>query len=554
VDAILLVVGPGDGRILILRIVRKATVMTMRHGCAPAAQIQLGSLMNRLWCSIVAGAVALTTFDVVAQPPATEASPAMGEMVDADMPATYRLPPVEEQQPQQPALASQPAHDLQPVEILLPAMSHIWPMFALPLVAPLNAAESVTVDPQDMPALTPAGSPPDDGSAVAGHAGEDGDGDDGPVAGAPAEITPIEIGKPEVRTSTAAPEAGIATPVQSPVVVTSYTPTTTELTPQLLPAVQRGFGLAQRGAMYAARTEFVQVLRRVAQARDAAVDTDAHSRALAAGLRALTEAEDFVPKGMQLEAELDVRTTASSHRTKVLPPAPEDVSPLEAVALYHACAQEQLQLAVAGEQAGSMALHGLGTIYARLAARNDDDVQLTRSAMTMYSAAVGACPNNHLAANELGVLVCRSGRAEEAAALFMQTINFAPTAVAYHNLAIAQQRCGLLGQASANEMESQRLAAMERARGDVSRRAGVRWVTPQEMARSSQPVQRAPATAVQPVAPPAAPPKSAWQRVVDSTKALPLPGGRAKDDLGPVEADRVARPMEMGGGNRTQWR
>jgi tetratricopeptide (TPR) repeat protein len=322
----------------------------------------------------------------------------------------------------------------------------------------------------------------------------------------------------------------------------------------MLPAVQRGFGLAQRGAMYAARTEFVQVLRRVAQARDAAAGKSEHSRALAAGLRAIDEAEDFVPSGVQLEAELDVRTTASSHRTSVLPAEPAEVSPSEAVELYHEFAQQQLQKAVAGEQAGSMALHGLGTINARLAARKDDDVQLTRSAMTMYSAALDACPNNHLAANELGVLVCRSGRAEEAAALFMQTIDVAPSAVAYHNLAIAQQRSGRMSEAAANEMESQRLAALERARGDVSRRVGVRWVTPDEMARASQPFNRTAAPAVQPASPPTPPAKSTWQRVVDTTKSLPLPGRRANDNLGPMPDERIARPMEMGAGNQTQWR
>ena len=73
------------------------------------------------------------------------------------------------------------------------------------------------------------------------------------------------------------------------------------LTAQLLPAVQRGYNLAQRGAFYAARTEFIQVLRRVAQAKDATSGTDEHSRELAAGLRAMDEADDFVPAGAQLE-------------------------------------------------------------------------------------------------------------------------------------------------------------------------------------------------------------------------------------------------------------
>jgi tetratricopeptide (TPR) repeat protein len=258
------------------------------------------------------------------------------------------------------------------------------------------------------------------------------------------------------------------------------------LTHQLLPAVQRGYNLAQRGGYFAARTEFVQVLRRVAQAKDANSGTDEHARALAAGMRALDESTDFIPQGAQLEAELNVRTVASSHRTPVLQNYPQEVLPQEAVDLYHSYAQQQLALAAANEQAGSMALYGLGKIYANLAERRDDDVQLTRSAMTMYSAALAACPDNHMASNELGVLLCRAGHPEEAVKRFERAIDLAPSETAYHNLAVAQQKLGLQGQAAANEQEAQRMAALERSNNEVSKRAGVQWVTPAEMARVAQ--------------------------------------------------------------------
>ena len=283
----------------------------------------------------------------------------------------------------------------------------------------------------------------------------------------------------------------------------AYPATKSELTNQLLPAVQRGYNLAQHGAFFAARTEFIQVLRRVAQAKDAGSSTDDHARALAAGLRALDEADDFVPQGVQLEAELDVRKVASSHRTPVLRDYPEEVLPQEAVVLYHSYAQQELSIAASGEQAGSMALYGLGKVNARLAERRDDDVQLTRGAMTMYSAALDACPDNHMAANELGVLLCRTGHAAEAVDRFTRAIDLAPNATAYHNLAVAQQKLGMAGQAAANEQESQRLAALDRSAGAVSRRAGVQWVSPAEMARVTQPgsptpVTQNPATAARP--------------------------------------------------------
>jgi len=281
--------------------------------------------------------------------------------------------------------------------------------------------------------------------------------------------------------------ASANTPPTIPISAQLSLPPVAALNAQLLPQVQRGYGLAQRGALFAARTEFVQVLRRVAQERDAATDSDIHSRWLASGLRALDEANDFVPQGVQLEAELDVRSVASAHRTPVLRHYPGRVLPHQATTLYHHFAQRQLAQAVAGEQAGSMALYGLGKIYTLLAAQRDDEVQLVRSAMTMYAAAVEVRPDNHLATNELGVLLCRAGRPAEAARLFERTIDCAPSATAYHNLAIAQRHLGLHDLAQANERESQRLAAWERSTGEVSRRAGIRWVTPDELARVAQP-------------------------------------------------------------------
>ncbi len=283
----------------------------------------------------------------------------------------------------------------------------------------------------------------------------------------------------------------------------AYPATKSELTNQLLPAVQRGYNLAQHGAFFAARTEFIQVLRRVAQAKDAGSNSDNHARALAAGLRALDEAGDFVPQGAQLEAELDVRKVASSHRTPLLRDYPEEVLPQEAVVLYHSYAQQELSIAARSEQAGSMALYGLGKVNGRLAERRDDDVQLMRNAMTMYSAALDACPDNHMAANEMGVLLCRTGHAAEAVDRFTRAIDLAPNATAYHNLAVAQQKLGMAGQAAANEQESQRLAALDRSAGAVSRRAGVQWVSPAEMARVTQPggptpAAENPATAARP--------------------------------------------------------
>ena len=407
VEAVLLVVGPVVGRILILRIVREATAVTP---VAPlrttlGQRFRFGQHMPHSWCSarclLVIGLAAVMAIAVRTATAETTAAavPVRGAAVDAEAPAVYRLP----------------------------------------LIGLCDPGDEARIAEQSAAALASSSQP-----------------------------------------TTA---AALAVP-----------PNSSGLTAQLLPAVQRGYNLAQRGAFFAARTEFIQVLRRIAQAKDSAAGTDEHSRKLAAGLRAMDEADDFVPQGTQLEAEMNVRRVASSHRTPVLRDQEGDVLPQEAVALYHGFAQEQLANAAVDEQTGSMALYGLGKVYARLAERRDDDVQLTRSAMTMYCAALDACPDNNLAANELGVLLCRTGHQAEAVNNFIRAIDVQPTATAYHNLAVAQEKLGLAQQSMANEQESQRLAAMERAAGTMSKNAGVQWISPEEMARFSQPGPNAPPT------------------------------------------------------------
>jgi hypothetical protein len=279
---------------------------------------------------------------------------------------------------------------------------------------------------------------------------------------------------------------------------------------------------------------------------------------LAEGLRALDEARDFVPDGTGLEGDLDVRIAASSHRTPVVRDSRVMVAPHTAVALYHGLAEERLAAAVGGQQAGSMALYGLGKVQASLAAHNDDDILSTRSAMTMYAAALAACPTNHLAANELGVLLCRNGHPAEAARLFERAIDQSPSATTYHNLAVAQQRLGLPGQAAANQQESDRLAAWERSTGAVSRRAGVQWVSPGEMAQVAGPptptvpvaeysvpaglptAQNAPAPI--PYTSPPVTAKSPWQKAAEIAKSIPLPGAGSEKARSAAPSPRGVAP------------
>jgi len=205
-----------------------------------------------------------------------------------------------------------------------------------------------------------------------------------------------------------------------------------------------GFELAARGAPFAARREFIAALRIVAQGLDTEDKTKRHSEALAAGLRALEQADDFLPGVGQLEAELDVARIAEGHQTDVLRGADlPTVTPLAALQAYLTTAQQHLGESVRGEIAGSMALRGLGKLYEQLDNQEGVNVQAAQAkAIVFYQAAILAAHANHLAANDLGVLLARNGRWEQARAALRHAASLAPSTTIVRNLAVVCERLG----------------------------------------------------------------------------------------------------------------
>ncbi|MEO0530690.1 MAG: hypothetical protein AAF266_08965 [Planctomycetota bacterium] len=311
----------------------------------------------------------------------------------------------------------------------------------------------------------------------------------------PSEAEPAEpvITQPAREKTPTRPLRNI-TPVNQQALL-SYTASTNDLSRRLAPEVQAGFQLGKSGAVFAARAKFVSVLRRIAQAKDAEARSTRNAEALAEGLRTLDEADDFVPRGDALEAELEVAAIARSHGVQLLDGA-DSVSPHDAIARYSQHAAARLAEAAGNEPAGSMALYGLGKSYARLAAQGGDPTAGRKSAV-LYRAAVDTHSENYLAANELGVSLARAGRYDQASAVLRQAAS-QPTAIAtvHANLAAIENRRGEIQMAAAARQHSQMLAARERAAGEVSRRHGIEWVSPQAFQRAGgQTVAAAPPTA-----------------------------------------------------------
>jgi hypothetical protein len=244
--------------------------------------------------------------------------------------------------------------------------------------------------------------------------------------------------------------------------------------------VRHGYQLAQRGALYSARSEYVAALQLIAQANDAQQGNQYFSSALAAGLAALKESSDFVRQNPR-KPHTDVAAIVGRHRTSILKDGVGmALTPRAAAQRYYTYAQEQLAIAAAAETTGAMALFGLGKVALDPAGnRGAQAVERTAQAMALYQASLLADPQNYRAANELGVLVADSGGLERSRDLFVKSVSLSRQPAAWRNLAVVHARLGEKQLASAAQAQA---VALEQA--GVTNTPNVKWVDPATFSRT----------------------------------------------------------------------
>lgn len=268
--------------------------------------------------------------------------------------------------------------------------------------------------------------------------------------------------------------------------------------------VCRGFSLANRGAHYTARVEFIRALRLISQSLDASGGKQ-HGDALAAGLRALEESDDFVPRGSRVEADVDVASLITAHRTPVLKDVPaEELTLLKARQRYYTYAQQQLALAAGHERSGSMALYGLARVQmSQVAADASSQATATPKAMSLHQAALLVDGDNYMAANELGVMLARYGQLEAARTLLARSVKVAPQAVTWNNLAKVHDRLGEATLATKAREQSRLLAVGDPKRAVTANNStnGIVWTTPNQFAQTGGGEIPAMQTAKQPAKP-----------------------------------------------------
>jgi hypothetical protein len=257
--------------------------------------------------------------------------------------------------------------------------------------------------------------------------------------------------------------------------------------------IRHGYHLAERGALYSARAEFIQALRAIAQAMDVQSGTREHIEALSAGLTALEESEDFILEGTRLESDLDITTLVKAHRTRVCKElAGARLLPVVALQHYYTYAQQQLATSAGGTEAASMALFGLGKTYATMAIdKSLPSAVAEPKAMVFHWAALSAHRGNFLAANELAVLEARWGQDTTARALLQYSVAILPHAAVWRNLAVVHQRLGETRLAELARHEAE-LASQREARAKPGNPQGivpstdVRWLDSKDFAATSR--------------------------------------------------------------------
>ncbi len=279
---------------------------------------------------------------------------------------------------------------------------------------------------------------------------------------------------PPLSAATAGPTLASPSPVPPPPSVPSAWQ---RLEPQVQATIDRGYELASRGASFSARAEFLRALRMITQVLDTTESSTRHSQALARALRAMQEAEDFAADRAGILEQPDMRQVVTGHRTQLIrPDEAASLTPLAAMQRYFTYARAELTQAVAKVPLAAEPLFALGKMQPLM----NDDGEATASlktarALVYYQVALEADPSHARAANELGVMLARIGRWEEARELLRQAALATGAREIWNNLAAVHDKLGEQRLAELARAEAGRSSAHAQATPATTRPL-VQWV------------------------------------------------------------------------------
>jgi len=246
--------------------------------------------------------------------------------------------------------------------------------------------------------------------------------------------------------------------------------------------IEVGFKLANKGALYAARSEFRKAILAIAEALDARYGSTGHSQAFHDALQAMKEAADFASN--KTGGPGRVERIVASHQTPILRQLPVKGMPaLIAMQRYYSFAQQRLVESSGRAPVASNAMYAMGKLYMALGDAENHDDQEAAKATTFLQAALTVNRSNFAAANELGVMLARLGHLREAREVLRHSAKARLTQETWKNLETVHHRLGesQLAQQARWEWQRQISSAPPAIAGSTGT---VQWVSPQAFAGS----------------------------------------------------------------------
>jgi hypothetical protein len=227
-------------------------------------------------------------------------------------------------------------------------------------------------------------------------------------------------------------------------------------------------------------------MRMITQSLDSQLGRQYHTRALAAGLRALEEAEDFsLSHGNRVEDDVHLASYVSGHRTPVLKDTDLDhLTPLRAIQRYYEYARTQLTIAAGNTRLGSQTMYALGRAEMFLGKEKPIAAPGAPKSIAFFHAALSADPQNIRAGNELAVMLARRGRLQDAAHLLQQGVQVSPLPTAINNLATIFEQLGD-PRSTMMRRQARQLAAGNPAAARPAGSPRVTWVDPAAFAAAN---------------------------------------------------------------------
>ena len=262
-----------------------------------------------------------------------------------------------------------------------------------------------------------------------------------------AERVSSELASQKPRSSSRAPES-----LESP-------PGWAAVEQELKLRLERCDSLLRRGAIHSARDEAIQGMRRLGRTLDAHRRSLISSAAFEKALTALREEVDFHNLAGNCQPDA-VPSLVASHSTEALKGRPLDgVAPEIASQHYRNYARYEFVVASDGHKWSSDLLYAYGkTLEKEAELEPDRAFLLLAQSVACYQAATQVSPSQSDAANQLGYVLIRLDRIDDAYQALISSIKQKPTANAWNNLAEIYRRRGAASDAQYASQQAKAIA------------------------------------------------------------------------------------------------